>query len=51
MLAIFRLFSMLGTVVAFIRSPKGQQLIGRARSFITHRADRQKASAVRSQVR
>ena len=43
MFAIFRLFSMVSAVAAFIQSPTGRQLIGRVRSFIARRLDRRRA--------
>lgn len=51
MLAVFRLFSMIGTVLAFLRSPTGQQLIARAKAFLTNPGNRQKAAALTSRIR
>jgi len=45
MFAIFRLFSMVSAVVAFIQSPTGRQLIGRVRSYIAQRRDRRAVRA------
>jgi hypothetical protein len=44
MFAIFRLFSMVSAVVAFIQSPTGRQLIGRVRTFVAGRLDRRRAN-------
>lgn len=44
MFAIFRLFSALSAVVAFIQSPTGKKLIGQVRSFITNRMNRRKSA-------
>ena len=43
MFAIFRLFSAVSAVVAFIQSPTGKRLIGQVRSFIAHRRGRRNA--------
>jgi len=43
MFALFRLFSMVSAVAAFIQSPTGRQLIGRARSFVARRLERRRA--------
>lgn len=40
MFAIFRLFSALSAVLAFIQSPTGQRMVGQVRSFIARRANR-----------
>lgn len=40
MFAVFRLFSALSAVLAFIQSPTGQRMVGQVRSFIARRANR-----------
>lgn len=51
MFAIFRLFSMLSTVVAFLRTPAGRQLIERGRAFLSNPANQAKAATLSSKVR
>jgi hypothetical protein len=51
MFAIFRLFSMVGTIVAFFRTPMGRQLIERARLFLSNPVNREKAAALANRVR
>lgn len=51
MLAIFRLFSMVTTVIAFLRSPTGKQLIAKVKAFVTDPGNRQKAAALISKIR
>jgi hypothetical protein len=51
MVAIFRLFSMVGTIVAFFRTPMGRQLTERAKMFFSNPAHREKAAALAGKVR
>lgn len=51
MFAIFRLFSMLSTVIAFLRTPAGRQMTDRARAFLSNPANQERAATLAGKVR
>ena len=50
-MSVFRKFTSVGAIVAFIRSPTGQKMIGKAKDVVTDPRNREKVAEFATKMR